>query len=113
MKRRGFLKSLAAVSVVVPFAIKEVAEAKELTNVEKAQKIDSDFTSPFLYVQAMEDIKQGQTVRFSTPRKDHVYQVSVYRNSLGLVKACGIACADVKKDQWFFIQTVGHCILPK
>lgn len=113
MKRRGFLKSLASLSVVVPFHLKEVAETKELTNIEKAQKIDQDFTSPFLYVQAMEDIKQGQKVRFFTPRTEHVYQVSAHRNSLGLVKALGIATTDVKKSQWFFIQTVGHCILPK
>lgn len=109
--RRTFLKSLPAL-VAVPAVIKSVAEDTNLTNIQKATAVDCNFDSPFLYVEAREDIKQGDKVKFLDQTKENPYRVGIYKNSLGYSKPCGLACADVKKGQWFFIQTVGHCKLP-
>lgn len=109
MNRRGFLKGLGAV-VAIPVAIKAVAAKPELSNLEKARQIDQNFDSPFLYVQASEDLKQGDIVMFDS--KSEYYPYAVKKCGSGRSKSSGISCADVKKDSWFFVQTVGHCKLP-
>lgn len=106
MNRRGFLKGLSAV-VAIPVALKQVAAKPELSNLEKAKQIDTNFDSPFIYVQATEDLKQGDLVVFKDVKTYKVKRASSSRS-----KPCGISCADVKKDNWYFVQTVGHCKLP-
>lgn len=111
MNRRGFLKSLPAL-VAIPVTIKAVAEDTNLTNIQKATAVDCNFDSPFLWVEARENIRQGQVVQFMDITPDNPYRVAIKKNDLGYSKACGLATTDVKKGEWFFIQTVGHCKLP-
>lgn len=109
MNRRGFLKGLSAIALI-PIAIKDVVADKKLTHLEKAEKIDKDFDSPYLYVQASEDLKQGDVVTFDYRNKKNSYTVRRVNSTRS--KAVGISTTDVKKDSWYFIQTAGHCTLP-
>lgn len=110
MKRRGFLKGLGAIAasaaVIIPAELKAVAKEKKLTDLEKAKKIDTDFTSPFLYVEATEDIKQGDPVAFNG--KDYKIKKLKFANN----SAIGIATVNIPMGSWGFIQTVAHCKLP-
>lgn len=106
MNRRGFLKGLGAV-VSIPIAIKAVAAKPELTNLEKAEKIDKDFTSPFLYVETTNDLEQGDMVVFEDIKSYKVRKVK-FANS----KPLGVVTTNAKKGEWVFVQTVAHCKLP-
>lgn len=114
MKRRGFLKGLgtfgAALALVVPKELKAVAAKPELSNLEKAKKIDSDFTSPFMYVYATEDLNQGDVVAFD-PKSEHA-PYAVKNCGRNRNRAAGISATNVARGNWYFIQTVGHCKLP-
>jgi hypothetical protein len=103
MNRRGFLKGLTA---IIPVAVAstqfvETKKAEKLTDLEIAQQYDKNFNSPHLYVKATSQVYKGDAVVFDKLP----YTVKPATSNAYIV---GIAVADLKPEQFGFIQTVGN-----
>lgn len=127
LTRRNFLKGLAAAPViaVLPISPQPVDAAANaplkvesesnvtLSDREIAERFDKDFNSPYLYVKTSQDLKQGDPVMQDWNFDDPYIVKKGSTNALPTM-FLGIVCADLKKGEFGFIQTVGNMpILPE